>query len=80
MLYLPHTTLLNPIDETPPDDKIMLDSVRRGIRRFVEAVLNSGNGGQKCPGSEREHEEVQTKEAAGRSQLQQLRIGSRGIA
>ena len=46
---------------------------------FVEAVLNSGNGGQRAQGSEREHE-GQREEAAGRCQLQHLRIGSRGIA
>ena len=43
----------------------------------MEAVLNSGNGGQKAQGSEREHD-GQREEAAGRSQLQQLR--TRGIA
>ena len=43
-------------------------------------MLNSGNGGQRAQqGSEREHD-GQREEAAGRSQLQQLRIGSRGIA
>ena len=41
-------------------------------------MLNSGYGGQGAQGSEREHD-GQREEAAGRSQLQQLRIGSRGI-
>ena len=44
----------------------------------MEAVLNSGNGGQKAQGSEREHD-GQREEAGGRSLLQ-LRIGSRVIA
>ena len=45
---------------------------------FVEAMLNSGNGGQRAQESEREHD-GKREGAAGRSQLHQLRIGNRGM-
>ena len=48
----------------------------------MEAVLNSGNRGQRAQASESEHQ-GQREEAAGRSQLATAtgeRIGSRGIA
>ena len=41
--------------------------------------MNSGNGGRRDQGNEREHD-GQREETAGCSQSQQLRIGSRGIA